>query len=121
MNQLIKKAMKKDADAFTELMEQNMQSMYKTAWVYLKNDMDIADAIQDTILACYENLDTLRNPKYFKTWMTKILMNLALDSIQKVDFLELDEGMMKHLCRHGQSGKRCEGESEAVIMFHFTA
>ena len=23
-------------------------------------------------------------------------MNLALDSIQKVDFLELDEGMMKH-------------------------
>ena len=28
--------------------------------------------------------------------MTKILMNLALDSIQKVDFLELDEGMMKH-------------------------
>ena len=38
----------------------------------------------------------MKEPKYFKTWMTKILMNLALDSIQKVDFLELDEGMMKH-------------------------
>lgn len=38
----------------------------------------------------------MKEPKYFKTWMTKILMNLAIDSIQKVDFLELDEGMMKH-------------------------
>lgn len=88
MNQLIKKAMKKDADAFTELMEQNMQSMYKTAWVYLKNDMDIADAIQDTILACYENLDTLRNPKYFKTWMTRVLINKCKDIIRKRHYFE---------------------------------
>lgn len=88
MNQLIKKAMKRDADAFTELMEQNMQSMYKTAWVYLKNDMDIADAIQDTILACYENLDTLRNPKYFKTWMTRVLINKCNDIIRKRQYFE---------------------------------
>lgn len=88
MNQLIKKAMKGDADAFTELMELNMQSMYKTAWVYLKNDMDIADAIQDTILACYENLDTLRNPKYFKTWMTRVLINKCNDIIRKRQYFE---------------------------------
>ncbi len=88
MNQLIKKAMKGDADAFTELMELNMQSMYKTAWVYLKNDMDIADAIQDTILACYENLDTLRNQKYFKTWMTRVLINKCNDIIRKRQYFE---------------------------------
>ena len=82
MDKLIRKAMKGDADAFTELMERNMQSMYKIAWVYLKNDMDIADAIQDTILACYENIDTLRNPKYFKTWMTRVLINKCNDIIR---------------------------------------
>ena len=82
VDKLIRKAMKGDADAFTELMEMNMQSMYKTAWVYLKNDMDIADAIQDTILACYENIDTLRNPKYFKTWMTRVLINKCNDIIR---------------------------------------
>lgn len=83
MSQLVKDAMKGDADAFTQLMEQNMQSMYKTAWVYLKNDTDIADAIQDTILACFEKIDSLRNPKYFKTWLVRILINKCNDILRK--------------------------------------
>ncbi len=75
MNSLIRKAMHKDAEAFVQLMESHMQSMYKTAWVYLKNENDVADAIQETILNCYEKLDTLRNEKFFKTWMIRILIN----------------------------------------------
>lgn len=82
MDKLVKCVMAGDKDAFTQLMEMNMQSMYKTAWVYLKNDADIADAIQDTILACYEKLDTLRNEKYFKTWMTRILINKCNDILR---------------------------------------
>ncbi|MFQ9877307.1 MAG: hypothetical protein ACLRW4_02180 [Ruminococcus sp.] len=34
--------------------------MYKVAWAYLKNDEDVADAIQETILKCYEKLSTLK-------------------------------------------------------------
>lgn len=82
MNKLVKQAQMGDKDAFTKLMEMNMQSMYKTAWVYLKNDADIADAIQETILTCYEKLDTLRNTKYFKTWMTRILINKCNDILR---------------------------------------
>lgn len=82
MDKLVKRAMAGDKDAFTQLMEMNMSSMYKTAWVYLKNDADIADAMQDTILACYEKLDTLRNVKYFKTWMTRILINKCNDILR---------------------------------------
>lgn len=80
---LVKKAMKGDDEAFTELMRKNMQSMYKTAWVYLKNDQDIADAVQETILTCYEKVDTLRNAKYFKTWMIRILINKCNDILRK--------------------------------------
>lgn len=82
MNKLVKQAQMGDKDAFTKLLEMNMQSMYKTAWVYLKNDADIADAIQETILTCYEKLDTLRNTKYFKTWMTRILINKCNDILR---------------------------------------
>lgn len=82
VDKLVKQAIAGDKDAFTQLMEMNMSSMYKTAWVYLKNDVDIADAIQDTILACYEKLDTLRNVKYFKTWMTRILINKCNDILR---------------------------------------
>ena len=33
------------------------------ASAYLKNDEDVADAIQDTILSCYENLRSLKQKK----------------------------------------------------------
>lgn len=75
MIQLVKRAMQSDTDAFLELMEQNSQAMYKVAWAVLKNNEDVADAVQDTILTCYEKLHTLRKPELFKTWMTRILLN----------------------------------------------
>ena len=72
---LIRKAKKGDKDAFCRLIDENVQSMYKIAAAYLKNDEDVADAIQDTILSCYENLKSLKQNRYFKTWMTRILIN----------------------------------------------
>ena len=60
---LIRKAKKGDKDAFCRLMDENVQSMYKIAAAYLKNDEDVADAIQDTILSCYENLKSLKQKK----------------------------------------------------------
>lgn len=75
MIQLVKQAMKSDAGAFLELMECNSGAMYKVARSILKNDDDVADAIQNTILICFEKLHTLQKPQYFKTWMTRILIN----------------------------------------------
>jgi RNA polymerase sigma-70 factor (ECF subfamily) len=80
---LIKKARKKDPDAFIQLMEQHMQSMYKVAMAYLKHEEDAADAIQDTILVCYEKIDTLQQNRYFKTWLTRILINKCNDILKK--------------------------------------
>lgn len=72
---LIKKAKGRDPDAFTSLMQLYMNDMYRTAIAILLNDEDAADAIQETLLVCWEKLYTLRKPKYFKTWMTRILIN----------------------------------------------
>lgn len=47
----------------------------KVARGILNNDEDAADAIQDTILTCFEKLHTLKKPEYFKTWMIRILIN----------------------------------------------
>lgn len=80
---LIRKAKKGDKDAFCRLMDENAQSMYKIAVAYLKNDEDAADAIQDTILSCYENLKCLKQNKYFRTWMIRILINKCKDILQR--------------------------------------
>ena len=79
----IKRAQKRDADAFTKLMQSHMQAMYKTARAMLKNDEDAADAISDTILACWEKMEQLKKPEFFKTWMTRILINQCHDILRQ--------------------------------------
>lgn len=72
---LVRKAKRRNPDAFTELMQLYMKDMYRIALAILMNDEDAADAIQDTILICWEKIDTLKQPQYFKTWMIRILIN----------------------------------------------
>lgn len=83
MEDLVLLAKRRDADAFTELMQSQMQNMYKTARALLENDEDAADAISDTILACWEKMNQLKNPEYFRTWMTRILINKCNDILRK--------------------------------------
>lgn len=88
---LVKKAKRKEPDAFTELMQLYMKDMYKVALAILMNDEDAADAIQDTILVCWEKIGTLKYAQYFKTWLTKILIHKCYQlrkASQKVERLE---------------------------------
>lgn len=75
MQTLIEKAVQGDVEAFLELMDKNSLAMYKVARAILNNDDDAADAIQSTILKCFEKMDTLQKPEYFKTWLIRILIN----------------------------------------------
>lgn len=90
MKSLVKRAQKGDADAFTQLMQSQMQNMYKTARAVLKNDADAADAIADTLLACWEKIGQLRKAEFFRTWMTKILLNKCKDILRKRKEIYLD-------------------------------
>lgn len=75
MDNLIRKAKKRDKPAFEKLMRLNVPDMYKVAKSILKNDDDAADAIQETMLTCWEKLCTLQKNRYFKTWLTRVLIN----------------------------------------------
>lgn len=83
MDKFILEAKRGNPDAFTALMQSQMQNMYKVARAILNNDDDAADAIEDTILVCWEKLEQLKNPKFFRTWMTRILINKCRDIIKK--------------------------------------
>lgn len=72
---LVRKAKRRESAAFTELMQFYLNDMYRVALAILANDEDAADAIQDTILVCWEKIDTLKYVQYFKTWMTRILIH----------------------------------------------
>lgn len=83
MNHLIQKSRQGDPDAFEELMQSHMQNMYKAAKAILRSDEDVADAIQETILSCWEKLWQLKQDQYFSTWMTRILINNCKDILKK--------------------------------------
>ncbi len=75
MELLVKKAKRGDAEAFIELIERNKQSMYRVARGFLREEEDVADAMSETVLTCYEKICTLKQEAYFKTWMIRIMIN----------------------------------------------
>lgn len=83
MKRLVKRAQGGDADAFVQLMEDNRQSMYKTAICYVKNPEDAADILQDTILTAFEKIGDLREAGYFRTWLMRILINKCKDFLDE--------------------------------------
>lgn len=92
INSLVIKAKSQDPDAFTSLMQYFSKDMYRTAVAILMNDEDAADAIQDAILTCWEKIGTLREVRYFKTWITRILINKCFDiRNQRIDKVSIEE------------------------------
>ena len=80
---LIEKAKNKDPDAFDRLMRTQLQKMYRIAISMLQNEEDAADAIQETVLKCWQKIGQVRNNKYFETWLTRILINQCNDILRK--------------------------------------
>lgn len=75
MELLVHKAKMHDKDAFSQLFRMHTSGLYVVAKAILKNDDDAADAIQETALVCWQNIHSLKKEKYFKTWLTRILIN----------------------------------------------
>ena len=94
----VRKAIKGDKDAFLDLIESQKEKLYKIAYTYVKNEQDALDIIQETICKAYVSLETLKKPRYFNTWLIKILMNVALTTVnknKKVMYLE-DKEIIQH-------------------------
>lgn len=72
-----------DKNAFNILIKENLNSLYIVARGILNSEYDIEDAIQSTILKAYEKILYLRNEEFFKTWLTRILINECNNIIRK--------------------------------------
>lgn len=80
---LLKKERRKDPKAFESLIRDELPSMYRVAYSMMQNDEDVADAIQETLLKCWEKIDTLKEPSFFRTWLIRILINNCNDILRK--------------------------------------
>ena len=69
-----------DRAFFIAEIETCSDMMYRVAWSILRNEVDVQDALQDAVLKAWEKRDKLREEKYFRTWMTRILINVCYDT-----------------------------------------
>lgn len=72
---LIKKAQKGNVLAFEKLMLMYQERLYKTAFLYTRNKEDSLDAVQETVFKAFKHLSGLKEPAYFSSWLTRILIN----------------------------------------------
>lgn len=73
--EIVKKAKKGDANAIEQILLDNMQSMYRVAYGILRTEEEISDAVSNTVVIVFEKIQTLKNEEFFKTWLTRILIN----------------------------------------------
>ncbi|MGE5627626.1 MAG: sigma-70 family RNA polymerase sigma factor [Solirubrobacterales bacterium] len=79
----IKLAKSGDDNAFYELISQQKVQLYKTAFAYVKNKEDALDIVSDTVCKAYTSIKSLKEPSFFNTWLTRILINSSIDFINK--------------------------------------
>lgn len=80
---LVKKAQKGDDEAFLRLFQQYEHDLYRTAFVYMKNKDDALDIVQEVAYKSFKKIETLRTPAYFKTWLIRMTINTALNTLKK--------------------------------------
>ena len=73
--EIVKLAKKGDVNAIERILLDNMQSMYRVAYGILRTEEEISDAVSNTVVIVFEKIQTLKNEEFFKTWLTRILIN----------------------------------------------
>ena len=63
---LVRKAKRGDKDAFLELMLSHKEYLYRTAYLYTRNQELACDAVQECIIKSMESIDKLKKPEFFK-------------------------------------------------------
>ncbi len=64
-------------EKFTSMVLGCEETLYRISVSMLKNERDAEDAVQTAILKAFEKLSTLKEEKYFKTWLVRILINVC--------------------------------------------
>ena len=64
-----------DKEGFAKAVLEAETTLYRISKTILKSDTDCEDAVQEAIIKAYTNLHKLKNEKYFKTWLIRIVIN----------------------------------------------
>lgn len=69
--------MKLPEEKFITEFDSLKEQLYRFAYLYLRSETSALEAVDETVFVAYKNIRKLRQPEYFKTWITRILINVC--------------------------------------------
>lgn len=66
-----------DKQTFERRALQCARRLHRMAYTILGNEADCEDAVSEALLRAWTKLDSLREPQFFETWLTRILINVS--------------------------------------------
>ena len=81
--QLAKLAAGGDHRAFEAIMRRHNRALYRAARSIVKDDTEAEEAVQDAYLRAYRALPRFRGDSSLSTWLTRIVINQALERLRK--------------------------------------
>ncbi|HEX7328834.1 MAG TPA: RNA polymerase sigma factor [Casimicrobiaceae bacterium] len=82
-NDLASAAVGGNSAAFEALMRRYNRRLFRTARAILKDDAAAEDALQEAWVAAWRNLGTFRHEAGLSTWLTRIVVNQALQALRR--------------------------------------
>lgn len=83
IEELVVLSQQEDFKALEELIRKIQRDVYATLTYMLNNNDRISDLTQEVLLKVAKNIQRLKNPKCFNSWLNQIITNTYYDELRK--------------------------------------
>lgn len=111
---MVKRAVRGNKKAFEQLIKQHYERIYRTAYLYVHNEEDALDVVQEATYQAFTSIHSLKHPEYFMTWLTKIIIRCAGQILKKRhNIVPLTDEVLSNL-----TGTYHSGHDEAINLLN---
>ena len=95
LEELVVLSQQNDFKALEELIRREQKNVFASFSYLCQKAENVSDLTQEALLRVAKNINSLKNPKLFKSWLNQIITNLFYDELRKTqrrpDTVSLDE------------------------------
>lgn len=113
---LIKLALEGEPESFSALMDRHLGVIKKRIGSMVANQADSEDVVQEVVLKVWRRLSTFRSESSFRTWMTTVAINEALQSYRQQRRLPIYRAPseLTSIASAADSPQRCLSRAEDI-------
>jgi len=80
---LVLACQRREPAAFEELVKRHQRTVYALLYQLAPDWNDTSDLAQEVFIRLWRNINNLRNPSSFRSWLTQIVTNLFYDELRR--------------------------------------